>query len=157
MSAFHPKHTFAACLLSTHCGQSTLARTSQVEIAMIDHLTFGVSDFDRSVRFYDRALAPLGIRRLSDDASARERTTGYGDRRPWLWIAERPTGAGPLHIGIRASSRESVDDFYGEALSTGGTDNGPPGLRPLYHAGYYAAFVLDPDGHNIEAVFHDLG
>jgi catechol 2,3-dioxygenase-like lactoylglutathione lyase family enzyme len=124
---------------------------------MIDHVTFGVSDFDCSIRFYDRAFAPLGVRRLFDDPASKERTTGYGDRRPWFWIAERERTDGQVHIAVRASSREAVDAFHREALSAGGKDNGPPGLRPHYHPGYYSAFVLDPDGHNIEAVYHDPG
>jgi len=123
---------------------------------MIDHVTFGVTDFALSIGFYDRALAPLGVRRLFDDPTARVRTTGYGDRRPWLWIAEQGGTNGRLHIALRATSREAVDAFHREALAAGGKDNGPPGLRPHYHPGYYSAFVLDPDGYNVEAVYHDL-
>ncbi|MDB5447776.1 MAG: glyoxalase/bleomycin resistance/extradiol dioxygenase family protein [Phenylobacterium sp.] len=121
---------------------------------MIDHVTFGVSDFDRSVRFYDHAFAPLGVRRLFDDRSSTVRATGYGDARPWFWIAEHDPTAGKLHIALRASSAEAVDAFHHAALAAGGVDNGAPGLRPHYHPNYYGAFVLDPDGHNIEAVFH---
>jgi catechol 2,3-dioxygenase-like lactoylglutathione lyase family enzyme len=124
---------------------------------MIDHVTFAVSDLDRSIRFYDRALAPLGIGRLFDDSAAAGRTTGYGDIRPRFWIAERPPAGGRVHVALRAASREAVDSFHREALAAGGSDNGPPGLRPHYHAGYYGAFVLDPDGHNIEAVCHLAG
>ena len=80
--------------------------------------------------------------------------TGYGDRRPWFWIAEANPTHGKLHIAIAAVSRDAVDAFYAAALAAGGQDNGAPGLRPHYHPGYYGAFVLDPDGHNIEAVFH---
>ena len=126
------------------------------EFAMIDHVTFGVSDFVRSISFYDRAFAPLGVRRLFDDPTAGERTTGYGDRRPWFWISERAAAEGRFHIAVRAGSREAVDEFHREALTAGGKDNGLPGLRPHYHPGYYSAFVLDPDGYNIEAVYHDL-
>jgi len=122
---------------------------------MIDHVTFGVSEFERSVRFYDRALAPLGVRRLFDDSSATVKVTGYGDTRPWFWIAEHDPTSGKLHIAIRADDRGAVDAFHREALLAGGTDNGGPELRPHYHPGYYGAFILDPDGHNIEAVFHD--
>ncbi len=122
---------------------------------MIDHITFGVSDFDRSVRFYDRAFAPLGVRRLFDDDSGPAKTTGYGDTRPWFWIAQHNPTSGKLHVAIRAASRDAVDLFHREGLLAGGVDNGGPGLRPHYHPGYYGAFVLDPDGHNIEAVFHD--
>ena len=121
---------------------------------MIDHMTFGVSDFERSVRFYDQAFAPLGVRRLFDDSSSTVKATGYGDTRPWFWIAEHDPTSGKLHIALRAASAEAVDAFHRAALLAGGTDNGAPGLRPHYHPGYYGAFVLDPDGHNIEAVFH---
>ena len=121
---------------------------------MIDHVTFGVSDFDRSVRFYDHAFAPLGVRRLFDDGSSTVRATGYGDTRPWFWIAEHDPTAGKLHIALQASSVEAVEAFHHAALEAGGVDNGVPGLRPHYHPGYYGAFVLDPDGHNVEAVFH---
>ena len=122
---------------------------------MIDHITFGVSDFEQSVRFYDSALAPLGVRRLFDDDSGPAKATGYGDARPWFWIAQHEPTSGKLHIAFSALSREAVDAFYREGLLAGGRDNGAPGLRPHYHRGYYGAFVLDPDGHNIEAVFHD--
>ncbi len=121
---------------------------------MIDHITFHVSDFDRSVRFYDRAFAPLGVRRLFDVPGS-GRSTGYGDTRPWFWIAESASRSEGLHIALGATSRAQVEAFHREALAAGGTDNGGPGLRPHYHPGYYGAFVLDPDGHNIEAVFHD--
>ena len=122
---------------------------------MIDHITFRVSDFDRSLRFYDRALAPLGLKRLYDDPHGAGRATGYGDTRPWFWIAEAAPASSGLHIALRASSQAEVEAFHREALAAGGIDNGAPGLRPHYHPGYYGAFVLDPDGHNIEAVFHD--
>lgn len=120
---------------------------------MIDHITFGVSDFAASVTFYDRAFAPLGLKRLFDPPGAAA-STGYGDTRPWFWIAEvRPT-RGMLHIAIRAHTRAQVDAFYAAAIAAGGLDNGPPGPRPHYHPDYYGAFVLDPDGNNIEAVCH---
>ena len=125
---------------------------------MIDHITFGVVDFDRSTAFYDHALSPLGVRRLFDVPVAEAdgvRVTGYGDAHPWFWLAEERATTGLLHVAFRARSEAAVDAFHAAALEAGGTDHGPPGLRPHYHAGYYAAFVLDPDGHNIEAVFHD--
>ena len=122
---------------------------------MIDHITFSVTDFGRSAAFYDRAFAPLGVRRLFEDSDGPGKVVGYGDDSPWFWIADGAPTSGPLHIALRAESRVAVDAFHREALQAGGTDNGPPGLRPQYEAGYYAAFVLDPDGHNIEAVFHD--
>lgn len=125
---------------------------------MIDHITFGVVDFDRSTAFYDNAFAPLGVRRLFDvplEHSGGAKVTGYGDDRPWFWLAEERATTGMLHIALRAQNRAAVDAFYTAALAAGGTDNGPPGLRPHYHADYYGAFVLDPDGHNIEAVCHE--
>ena len=122
---------------------------------MIDHITFGVSDFATSATFYDRALGPLGIKRLFDDTSGAIKIAGYGDTRPGFWIAEHDATRGKLHIAFAAENREAVDAFYREALASGGMDNGGPGCRPHYHPGYYAAFVFDPDGHNIEAVFHD--
>ena len=121
---------------------------------MIDHMTFGVSDFDASVRFYDRTLAPLGVRRLFEASEGSVRVAGYGDSRPFFWIAEHDPTSGKLHIALRGANREVVDAFHREGISAGGRDNGAPGLRPHYHPGYYGAFVLDPDGHNIEAVCH---
>ena len=124
---------------------------------MIDHLTVSVGDFDRATAFYDRALAPLGVSRLFDvplEHTGGARVTGYGDHRPWFWLAEEDATRGKLHIALQAKSHKEVDAFYAAALSAGGTDNGAPGLRPHYHPDYYGAFVLDPDGHNIEAVCH---
>lgn len=124
---------------------------------MLDHITFGIRDFARSIVFYDQALAPLGVRRLFDvpaEQAGGVRVTGYGDDRPWFWLAEERATSGLLHVAFQAESRAAVDAFHAAALQAGGTDNGAPGLRPHYHASYYAAFVLDPDGHNIEAVCH---
>ena len=124
---------------------------------MIDHITFGVTDFDRSTAFYDQAFAPLGVRRLFDAPTEHTdgvRVTGYGDDRPWFWLAEANATNGMLHIALIAASRAKVDAFHSAALAAGGKDNGAPGLRPHYHPNYYGAFVLDPDGHNIEAVHH---
>ena len=124
---------------------------------MIDHITFGVRDFARSTAFYDVAFAPLGVSRLfyvPPEHADGVKVTGYGDDRPWFWLAEEDATRGKLHIALQAKSHKEVDAFYAAALSAGGTDNGAPGLRPHYHADYYAAFVLDPDGHNIEAVCH---
>ena len=124
---------------------------------MIDHVTFGVSDFARSTAFYGAAFAPLGLTRLFDvplEHSGGVPCTGYGDARPFFWISEQAPTRGKLHLALRATSRQAVDAFHAAALAAGGQDNGAPGLRPHYHAGYYGAFVLDPDGHNIEAVCH---
>jgi catechol 2,3-dioxygenase-like lactoylglutathione lyase family enzyme len=124
---------------------------------MLDHITFGVSDFARSTAFYDQAFAPLGVKRLFDvpkEHSNGVNSTGYGDERPWFWIAEHDATHGKLHVAVRAKTRAEVDAFHAAALRAGGTDNGAPGVRPYYHPTYYGAFVLDPDGHNIEAVCH---
>ncbi len=123
-------------------------------------MTFGVSDFDRSTEFYDRAFAPLGVKRLFDvppEHSGGVKCTGYGDQRPWFWIAEQDQTRGKLHIALQAEDRSAVDAFHRAALEAGAQDNGAPGVRPYYHPDYYGAFVLDPDGHNIEAVCHKPG
>ncbi len=124
---------------------------------MIDHISFGVTDFARSTAFYDQALGPLGVKRLFDVPEAHSdgvKVTGYGDDRPWFWIAEEKATTGMLHIALQAKTRADVDAFYGAAIRAGGVCNGTPGVRPHYHPDYYGAFVRDPDGHNIEAVCH---
>jgi catechol 2,3-dioxygenase-like lactoylglutathione lyase family enzyme len=122
---------------------------------VIDHLTLGVSDLARSRAFYSRALVPLGFAEIgpwSDDAS--EIAFGLEEADDFAISTHYRTGA-PVHVAFAADRREQVDAFYAAALTAGGRDNGRPGLRPEYSNGYYAAFVLDPDGHNIEAVHHD--
>ena len=91
---------------------------------------------------------------VPEEQSGGVKATGYGDTHPWFWLAEENATSGMMHIAFQAKSRAEVDAFHAAALLAGGTDNGRPGLRPQYHANYYAAFVLDPDGHNIEAVCH---
>jgi catechol 2,3-dioxygenase-like lactoylglutathione lyase family enzyme len=119
---------------------------------MLDHVTIGVSDTERSKKFYDRALRPLGITRLyaeGDDAA------GYGvSPKAFFWIGQKDMPQAGAHIAFTAPDRATVDRFHDEAIAAGGRDNGQPGLRPNYHPDYYGAFVLDPDGHNIEAVCH---
>jgi catechol 2,3-dioxygenase-like lactoylglutathione lyase family enzyme len=122
---------------------------------MLDHITFGVVDFERSIAFYDKALAPLGVGKLGvfgrEDTGGR--MAGYGDAgRPWFWLLDRAVTSGPLHVAFAAPDRASVDAFYAAAIAAGGIDNGPPGVRAQYHPNYYGAFVMDPDGKNIEAV-----
>jgi catechol 2,3-dioxygenase-like lactoylglutathione lyase family enzyme len=122
------------------------------EVSMFDHISIGVRDLARTKRFYDAVLRPLGYTCLSEDAGA----LGYGRDKVALWIgkAGRPVPPNPdsnLHFCFAATTRAAVDDFYAAALSTGGTDNGSPGLRPDYGADYYAAFAVDPDGYRIEA------
>ena len=119
---------------------------------MLDHVTIGVIDLERSRRFYDLALVPLAIERLYDDDAT---FAGYGVRpKAFFWIGHRNVPQTSVHVAFAASDRATVDQFYKAALAAGGRDNGPPGVRPRYHPDYYGAFVLDPDGHNIEAVCH---
>jgi catechol 2,3-dioxygenase-like lactoylglutathione lyase family enzyme len=117
---------------------------------MLDHVTLGVSDIERSRKFYDNALRPLGIERLYAEG---ETASGYGaNRKAFFWIGLQKAAQTGSHVAFAAEDRQTVDRFHEAALSAGGRDNGPPGLRPHYHEDYYGAFVLDPDGHNIEAV-----
>ena len=126
---------------------------------MIDHLGLNVSNPGKSRGFYERALAPLGYRSLLEvpkEHTGGRLVLGYGvPPKPDFWISEGAPNVPPLHLAFRASTRAEVDEFYREALAAGGRDNGAPGPRPHYHANYYGAFVLDPDGHNIEAVCHE--
>jgi len=117
---------------------------------MLDHVSLGVSDIERSRKFYDHALGPLGIERLYAEG---ETASGYGaNRKAFFWIGLREASQTGCHVAFAAEDRETVDRFHQAALAAGGRDNGQPGLRPHYHENYYGAFVLDPDGHNIEAV-----
>jgi catechol 2,3-dioxygenase-like lactoylglutathione lyase family enzyme len=118
---------------------------------ILDHIGFGVNDVEKTKDFYGKALAPLGIAVVMEA----EGWIGMGrDGRPQFWFGGADQGAGPIHLAFTARNREEVRAFYAAALEAGGTDNGAPGLRPQYHPDYYGAFVLDPDGHNIEAVCH---
>ena len=117
---------------------------------MTDHVTLGVSDLVRARAFCDRALAPLGIERLYADG---ENFSGYGIRpKAFFWIGRRAEVTIDTHVAFAAAERATVHAFYEAAIAAGGRDNGGPGLRPRYAPTYYGAFVLDPDGHNIEAV-----
>ncbi|HEY1855025.1 MAG TPA: VOC family protein [Solirubrobacterales bacterium] len=124
---------------------------------MLDHVGIEVGDFDRSRAFYEAALAPLGIAVVMEPMPE---AAGFGGEvggvfKPYFWVMARgrPPVAG-AHLAFAAADREQVDAFHAAALAAGGTDNGAPGPRPLYHPGYYGAFVLDPDGNNVEAVCH---
>lgn len=122
---------------------------------MIDHITIGVSNFARSTAFYDAALAPLGVKPLyvvPKEFTNGVDVMGYGDSRPWFWIAEQDALKGKFHVAFSARTRDQVDAFHAAALAAGGIDNGAPGVRPHYDPNYYGAFVLDPDGFNVEAV-----
>ena len=116
---------------------------------MIDHVGIDVSDLEASKAFYEQALAPLGYENRSEYPEA----VGFGAEHPDFWISNRGT-PGTAHIAIRVDSRAAVDAFHEAAVAAGGTDNGAPGLRPHYHETYYGAYVLDPDGNNVEAVCH---
>lgn len=124
---------------------------------MLDHITVFVRDLARSRAFYDAALAPIGYAALYgfDATTPGAKLLGYGAKpKAAFWIVEKSVPQTPLHIAFLAPSRAAVDAFYQAGLQAGGTDNGAPGLRPLYHAHYYGAFLLDPDGYNVEAVCH---
>jgi catechol 2,3-dioxygenase-like lactoylglutathione lyase family enzyme len=119
---------------------------------VIDHLGLGVADYERSKAFYLAALAPLGIGIAMEVPD--HMACGFGrEGKPEFWIAAGEA-ASSVHVAFVAKSRDLVDAFYKAALAAGAKDNGVPGLRPHYHPNYYGAFVLDPDGHNIEAVCH---
>ncbi|MBV9464618.1 MAG: VOC family protein [Solirubrobacterales bacterium] len=125
-----------------------------VRRVVIDHLTIGVSDLERSSEFYRRALEPLGFERSGAwRQGVREVTFGLREADDFALSLEYPVGA-PVHVAFAADRRDQVDAFYAAALAAGGRDNGAPGPRPEYSLGYYGAFVLDPDGNNVEAVHH---
>ena len=125
---------------------------------MIDHTGFNVSDPVKSKNFYDKALAPIGyqmIFQVPPEYTDGKAVMGYGEPpKPDFWLAEGAPNHPRIHIAFRAENRKQVDEFYKAALAAGGKDNGAPGIRPHYHKDYYAAFVFDPDGHNIEVVCH---
>jgi catechol 2,3-dioxygenase-like lactoylglutathione lyase family enzyme len=119
---------------------------------MLDHLGIAVEDFERSKAFYQQALAPLGIELLMEPIPG---IAGFGeDQKPYFWIGDRDTPQTGIHVAFEVPTRELVDAFHAAALAAGGTDNGAPGVRELYHPQYYGAYVLDPDGNNVEAVCH---
>lgn len=131
---------------------------------MIDHFSLPVSDYALSRSFYDKALGALGYKVQMEVTDSPDYVgAGYGPAdlpEPAFWIgAGRELGPAPVspvgqHIAFKAATRAAVDAFHAAALAAGGSDNGPPGLRPQYHPSYYAAFILDPDGHRLEAVCH---
>ena len=116
---------------------------------LFDHVTLPVRDIERSRAFYERALQPFGVRVVQSSQGP-----GFAIDDQDFWIMQQEMAAGSVHIAFAAPDRETVDAFHAAAVAAGGVDNGRPGLRPHYHSGYYAAFVLDPDGNNVEAVFH---
>ena len=125
----------------------------------IDHVGYAVSDYERAKAAYAKALAPLGYTLImevpAEGNPSGAPAAGFGiNGKPDFWIGGEGKLEKPLHVAILAKDRPSVDAFYKAALAAGFKDNGPPGLRPQYHPNYYAAFVLDFDGHNVEAVCH---
>ncbi|WP_237154223.1 VOC family protein [Oryzibacter oryziterrae] len=126
---------------------------------MLDHIGFPVADFEKSRAFYDHVLAAIGGARLVDvtaemTGGSQHAGYGFGDK-PDFWIGDGGAPlSGSLHVAFAAPNRAAVRAFYEAAIALGARDNGPPGLRPHYHPNYYGAFVFDPDGHNIEAVYH---
>ena len=126
---------------------------------VIDHIGLQTSDYARALRFYEQALAPLGISivmQVKAEESGGYEGAGFGrDGKPSFWLEGGSRTVPHLHVAFVAESRAMVDAFYKAALAAGGSDNGAPGLRSQYHPTYYGAFVLDPDGHNIEACCHE--
>ena len=120
---------------------------------MFDHVVFGVSNYEESKRFFLKALKPLGVVVVSEGPLGLE--ISRPDSKSSLCIRRIEEKATHLHLAFTADNRQQVNDFYKSALEAGAKDNGPPGVRPQYHSNYYAAFVLGPDGHNIEAVCHE--
>jgi catechol 2,3-dioxygenase-like lactoylglutathione lyase family enzyme len=127
---------------------------------VLDHIGINATDYERSKAFYTKALAPLGITVVMEFGKA----AGFGrDRKPDFWIGQGQTSfqkpeqlahITPVHVAFVANSKAEVDAFYAAAIAAGGRDNGKPGMRTEYHPRYYGAFVIDPDGHNVEAVTH---
>ena len=126
---------------------------------MLDHVGFAVADAERSRRFYEQALAPLGIGLIMSVTLEQTESggTAYGfgsDGKPYFWVGDNERVGEGTHVAFAVETRAKVDAFHAAALAAGGRDNGAPGLRPHYHPNYYAAFVHDLDGSNIEAVCH---
>lgn len=125
---------------------------------MIDHTGISVSDWSKAKAFYDAAFAPLGASlqyMVPDQYTDGRKVGGYGrEQKPCFWLHENADTGPGRHYAFKAATRAEVDAFYEAAMAAGGRDNGKPGLRPHYHENYYGAFVLDPDGNNIEAVCH---
>ncbi len=117
---------------------------------MLDHMTLKVRDYEKAKAFYAAALKPLGYSVMMEFGSS----AGLGAGKPDFWIAADAENTRPTHVAFHADDRAVVDAFHASAMAAGGTDNGQPGVRADYHPTYYAAFVLDPDGHNIECVCH---
>jgi catechol 2,3-dioxygenase-like lactoylglutathione lyase family enzyme len=121
----------------------------------LDHVGFAVSDYARSKAFYEQALAPLGLTIVLEPKGA---AAGFGEGgKPFFWLETQGPVPDGIHVAFAVGDRATVDAFHAAALAAGGTDNGAPGVRAIYHPHYYGAYVLDPDGNNIEAVCHTPG
>lgn len=121
---------------------------------IIDHIGMVVSNYEKSKNFYSQCLSPLNIELIMEI----EGWAGFGkNQKAEFWFGPHGQPNSPMHIAFSAETREQVDLFYHAALAAGGKDNGAPGIREMYHPDYYGAFVIDPDGHNIEAVCHNPG
>ncbi|HEV2614678.1 MAG TPA: VOC family protein [Gammaproteobacteria bacterium] len=119
---------------------------------MLDHIGLDVSDITKSKDFYLAALKPLGYELFM----VWEKWVGFSiNGKPYLWLRDGTATSPGIHIAFQAKDRKTVNEFHRAAIAAGGKDNGPPGVREIYHPNYYGAFVLDPDGHNIEAVCHE--
>ena len=119
---------------------------------VIDHVTLNVADIDGAKVFYKAALAPVGYELAMDFVGG----AGFAaDGKPDFFLAERGEPSSPVHVAFKAANRGIVDAFHEAAIAAGGRDNGPPGIRRVYHEYYYGAYVLDPEGNNIEAVTHE--
>jgi catechol 2,3-dioxygenase-like lactoylglutathione lyase family enzyme len=150
--SFRPPQTAATPAIDTPAIDTPAIDTKgNGELMMLDHVTIGVTDVERSKIFYDRALRPLGIRCVHQG----DGFAGFGSSgKAYFWIGLKHAPQTGVHIAFATEDRKSVDAFHAAALGAGGKDNGKPGLRAQYHPNYYGAFILDPDGHNIEAVCH---
>lgn len=130
---------------------------------MIDHIGIDIKDAETSKKFYTKALAPIGysMTQVPTEYTGGKIILGYGNppEKADFWISEGNGKAThpPMHVAFRVQNRKQVDEFYAAAIAAGGKDNGAPGLRAKYHKDYYAAFVFDPDGHNVEVVCHEPG
>ena len=119
---------------------------------MIDHVTLNVRDVEALKIFYAEALRPLGYKLTMDFVDG----AGFGgEDKPDFFLAQRGEPSSPVHVALRSPDRRTVDEFHAAAIAAGGKDNGPPGIRRVYHEYYYGAYVLDPEGNNIEAVTHE--
>lgn len=125
---------------------------------MLDHIGLRVTDIAKAKAFYDKALAPIGVSMVMEVTAEQTGNTpvyGFGEgQKPYFWVAQDKIATERLHVAFATDSRAKVDAFYKAAMAAGGRDNGPPGIREMYHPNYYGAFVFDADGHNIEAVCH---